>query len=92
MFEANPPLGLIGKALKWFADLAAMPGRLRALSESVQSDQDARPKCMSCGIGRVGDLSEVAPNSYPVVYQGTCNKCGKGWTLTREGKLLRPRS
>ena len=71
----------------WFADLFAMPGRIRQLVEGVERNGDARPKCASCGHGRVGNLNQVHREGW-VRTLGTCESCGKVWQTTQNGNGL----
>lgn len=75
-----PQPSLIGKIWRWCRDLVLVPGRLRTLSEQAEADADARPKCRSCGTGRIGDIKVNTKEGFVGVF-GRCDQCGVRWAL-----------
>lgn len=83
MEHHTAPLGLVAKLLRWTQDFVAMPGRVRRLAEGVEEDRDKRPKCTSCGAGRVGELFRI-PREHNY-NGGTCDRCGRKFYVSVQG-------
>jgi hypothetical protein len=86
MTHPAAPLGLLSRAARWLKDFAAMPGRIRRLSESAAEDADKRLICRNCGTGRVTNLRTSGGE-----ISGTCSQCRTVWDIAPgAAHLLRP--
>jgi len=85
--EHHAPVNMFVKLAKWFADFAAMPGRIARLAELKEADADGRLRCTSCGTGRVGEFVKIRTD-FGSTTKGVCNACKAKWVVSGSGDRL----
>lgn len=90
MADPSPPFSIIRAIVRWFVDLAKMPGRIRVLADGAKAARDQRFPCPNCADGRLQNLTADIPG-YSDTPLGTCSGCGAKFFIDlQEGKLLWP--
>lgn len=83
------PFVQIGKLFGWFKELVAMPARVRSLEEGAAQADDPRPRCTSCGTGRVAVTDRVEQDHHSYT-RGKClnDGCAAIWRMRNDGSSL----
>jgi hypothetical protein len=88
MVAPHMPLGVLGKIVQWLKDFFLMPGRVRRIAETAETDSDKRPVCMSCGKGMVATMKTWETVNYQLMTLGVCENCKQNWIISADGRKL----